>query len=340
MKVKKILFVILIAAIFFSVSAPAFAQVPGDLNCNGIVDAADLSIITNAFNFPCDFHFGSECARGNSDVDLDGRPLTITDMIIVPWRLIYGYGSSPPEFPRHPDLDTIMVESTSASPGETIALPLWVKTVDTLVAFQFLLELDNNYIEFDTVIVYDDFPLAQYFCDGDIYCYGMAEILNSPILLLPGNHHIADIIIMVNPENDHPTTTSLVFSSFPPKAMYSGFINSTFFLPVMVDAEIEIIPMTSVDQPNKILPREVEISVYPNPFNSNTNISVTSESAGELSIYDILGRPVRSFGISPGPNDLNWDATDEFGQQIRSGVYFVGLNNGREYNFKKVLYLK
>ncbi len=324
--------------ILAALSVPASAQVPGDLNCNGFMDVSDLVGFLNAFNLPCDFSFGLECVRRNSDVDLDGIPMTIADIIIVPSLLNSYY--NPPYFPQHPDSDTIMVESTTADPGETIALPFWVKTIDTLVAFQFLLEVDPDYIEFDSVIVYDDFPLKQHNCDGNIYCNSMAEIPNSHILLLPGNHHIADIIITVNPDINQQVTTGLYFSSVPPQALYTGFANSTFFLPVRVDAEIEIIPMTSVDQPNKILPREVEISVYPNPFNSNTNISVTSESAGELSIYDILGRPVRSFGISPGPNDLNWDATDEFGQQIRSGIYFVGLNNGRDYNFKKVLYLK
>jgi len=335
---KKIIGLFSIITVVF-VAQPA-AHVPGDLNCNGFVDVADLIVFVNALHYPCDFQFGSECVRRNSDVDLDGRSMTIADVVFIPWMLVYGYGSPPPEFPRHPELDTIMVESTIASPGETIALPLWVKTVDTLVAFQFLLEVDPDYIEFDTVIVYDDFPMRQNNCDGNIYCNSMADIIKSPVLLLPGNHHIADIIVTINPGNDEPATTSLTFSSFPSQALYSGFANSTFFLPVMVDAEIQIIPVTDIESETETIPTNFEISVYPNPFNDAVNISVFSDRATEISVYDIVGRPVKTFAVNAGNNLVKWDATDINGQSISAGIYFIGESGNKNHIFKKVLYLK
>jgi hypothetical protein len=233
--IKKIL---IANTIIILLAAPIFSQVPGDLNCNGFMDVNDLvhavHLVSN-----CEISH-SECSRRNGDIDGDGRPMTIGDLLFMP--SLFVPGPLPPDYSRHPDLDTIMVESAIANPGETLVLPLWINTVDTLVSLQFLLELNTDYLEFDTVIVYNDFPLRQNNCDGNIYCNAMGDFPITTDLLLPGNHHIADIIVRVKLENDQQVTTYLSFASDPPKALYTGFANSSFFQPVMIDAEIEIIP--------------------------------------------------------------------------------------------------
>lgn len=226
-------------AIIILSAAPAFAQAPGDLNCNGFLDVADLVRILGYLSNPCEFEIYSECIRENSDIDLDGRPMTIGDILIAP--SYFGQGYEPPYLSQHPDEDIIMLESAIAHPGDVLVLPLWINTADTVIAFQFLLDVDTEYIDFDTMIVYQDLSLAQNDCDGDIY--GVTTRLSwDPFLLLPGIYHIADIIVNVNLENDQPVNTYLSFSSDPPRALYSGFANSNFFQPVMIDAEITIIP--------------------------------------------------------------------------------------------------
>jgi hypothetical protein len=236
---KKIIGISLVGMLLFA--APAFAQGQGDLNCNGFVDVADLTAVINILEFPCQTTL-IECWRQNGDVDGDGWPLTIGDMYIIPHFLIGGYGSFPPEFSSHPESDTIMIESVTASPGETISLPVWINTVDTLVAIQFWIEMDTNYVEFDSMVVYDELPLRQFNCDGNLYSYSLFPGYDDPIVFLPGNYHIADIIINIKLENDRPVTTYLSFSSAPQRALYSGFANYFFFQPVMVDAEIQIVP--------------------------------------------------------------------------------------------------
>ncbi|MCH7498184.1 MAG: T9SS type A sorting domain-containing protein [Candidatus Marinimicrobia bacterium] len=70
---------------------------------------------------------------------------------------------------------------------------------------------------------------------------------------------------------------------------------------------------------------------YPNPFNSTTVLSfdlTTSLPAGNLTIYNILGRPVKAFGLrslAPGHHTLNWDGNDEQGQPAPSGIYIYRL---------------
>ncbi|MCX6152246.1 MAG: T9SS type A sorting domain-containing protein [Ignavibacteriales bacterium] len=75
---------------------------------------------------------------------------------------------------------------------------------------------------------------------------------------------------------------------------------------------------------------------YPNPFNPSTTIkyALPKESTVELKIYDIMGREVKTFMFSAQPagyNEIVWDGTNEFGQQVSSGVYiysikFKGIN--------------
>jgi hypothetical protein len=235
---KKIIIVKLIIVLS---AAPAFAQGQGDLNCNGFVDVADLTAIINILEFPCQTTL-NECRRQNGDVDGDGWPLTIGDMSLIPNFLIYGHGNFPPEFSKHPESDTVMIESITTFPEDSISLAVWINTVDTRVAAQFWIELDTNFVEFDTMIVHNVLPFEQFNCQGNIYFHSRFEGYDNPIVLLPGNYHVADIIVDIKLENDQQATTYISFESDPPRALYSGFANYYFFQPVMIDAEIEIIP--------------------------------------------------------------------------------------------------
>ena len=72
---------------------------------------------------------------------------------------------------------------------------------------------------------------------------------------------------------------------------------------------------------------------FPNPFNPQTNISygIAAVDRVQLSIYDVLGRRVRKLvdeRQEPGHYRMVWDATDEQGRAVASGVYFYRLQIG------------
>ena len=70
-----------------------------------------------------------------------------------------------------------------------------------------------------------------------------------------------------------------------------------------------------------------EISVYPNPFNSTTLISYSNLKGGEIEIYDIAGRLVRTLITGGGKEGtITWDGTDATGSAVSSGIYFVRAN--------------
>jgi len=76
----------------------------------------------------------------------------------------------------------------------------------------------------------------------------------------------------------------------------------------------------------------VPLSVYPNPFHDGARI--VAPSYGLLTIYDIHGRLVQSWGTLGvardvvGPMRVQWDGTDTKRNRLASGIYFVqfGVN--------------
>ena len=70
---------------------------------------------------------------------------------------------------------------------------------------------------------------------------------------------------------------------------------------------------------------------YPNPFNPSTNISYSLpfQSSVELTIYDIMGKEVKSFDItsqSSGYQNIVWEGTNENGNPVSSGIYLYRIS--------------
>jgi hypothetical protein len=73
--------------------------------------------------------------------------------------------------------------------------------------------------------------------------------------------------------------------------------------------------------------QELSVSCEPNPFAGTTTIRLSPAlrySLLKLRIYDAQGRAVRSFSSLLSPiSSLTWDGTDDFGQPLPSGAYFI-----------------
>ncbi len=84
---------------------------------------------------------------------------------------------------------------------------------------------------------------------------------------------------------------------------------------------------------------------YPNPFNPTTTLKYELGSAGSVSIdvFDVNGRKIRSLynGISSaGPHEIRWNARDNQGRQMSSGVYLFKVNVDGKVQTAKMLLLK
>ena len=85
---------------------------------------------------------------------------------------------------------------------------------------------------------------------------------------------------------------------------------------------------------------------YPNPFNPETTIKYQLPEAGDvnLEVYNMLGQVVRtlvSTNQNAGRYVLQWDATNDSGHPLSSGIYFYRIQAGGEFqSIKKMLLLK
>ena len=83
----------------------------------------------------------------------------------------------------------------------------------------------------------------------------------------------------------------------------------------------------------------------PNPFNPITNIKYELLEPGpvKIVIYDTRGRIVKEFvddHQSPGFHSLQWNATNNSGQPVSSGVYLYSIQSGDLIQSKKMIFLK
>ena len=84
-------------------------------------------------------------------------------------------------------------------------------------------------------------------------------------------------------------------------------------------------------------------NAYPNPFNPTTTLKYEMGSAGPvfIDVFNVSGRKIRSLynGIqSPGQHEIRWDARDDRGRSMSSGVYLFKVNvNGKQQTAKTLL---
>ncbi len=84
---------------------------------------------------------------------------------------------------------------------------------------------------------------------------------------------------------------------------------------------------------------------YPNPFNQETTIqfSLPRDSQVKIEIYDVLGRRVKTLVDdfkTGGQHTAIWDATDQRGRVVSSGVYYYRLTGGDSAVTGKMIFLR
>jgi|GEM_PF-3359795 len=104
------------------------------------------------------------------------------------------------------------------------------------------------------------------------------------------------------------------------------------------------IPVVGIDEEK--LPEDIELSVWPNPFNGACRIAAPEET--EVEIFDINGRIVgaaymphvtqtaRTRSTTPTVRELKWSPDEK----LPSGIYLVRARFGGKEKIKRVIYLK
>ena len=95
-----------------------------------------------------------------------------------------------------------------------------------------------------------------------------------------------------------------------------------------------------------ILPEEFSISnAYPNPFNPTVSIDflIPEKTDVDIQIFDLLGRNVFTHQqdfTSPGKYRFQWNARDNSGNNVASGIYIVAIQHQKNIYKQKITFLK
>jgi len=84
---------------------------------------------------------------------------------------------------------------------------------------------------------------------------------------------------------------------------------------------------------------------FPNPFSHETEIRYSIKSAGyvSLGIYDVKGRLVKQLlntKSAVGSFSTMWDGTDDSGQPVAKGIYYVKMTTDAYRTSKKIVFMK
>jgi len=113
-----------------------------------------------------------------------------------------------------------------------------------------------------------------------------------------------------------------------PADIFVNTVSGILAVPNFHGNSLDLIPLYPQSSPagDETVSFERDISIYPNPFRQVVSIepSIPSGiSAGNLNIYTLCGRLVRTYSNSMESCQFSWDGTDNFGKSVPPGVYVV-----------------
>ncbi|MCF7796163.1 MAG: T9SS type A sorting domain-containing protein [Lentisphaeria bacterium] len=176
---------------------------------------------------------------------------------------------------------------------------------------------------------------------GLIYTYSMADFVvqNGESNPLTVGHGVMSVAT-------DPRESGAWVASFDTDEVYHITADGTSTHQLVVGdgpSKIVIAPTTTTDIAEYHIPGDFRISpAYPNPFNPETNftLSLTSTAQVGVTVYDIRGRRVRV--ISPeaeklaGSYSLRWDGYNDNVNPVSSGVYILEISVNHRRFLQKV----
>ena len=287
----------------------------GDIDLNGVpFEIGDATLIAEYFMYGIEvFTIDIVKQIGNSDIDDDGTPLTLTDFLLL-IRIMQGktyqgnaFGTSDKVvyFTQSKKDSTILISLSSEIP---IGAALFIFNCSGIPGIPFIVSTDMD-------IMYKS-------GNGEIrvLVYSFEKGVNIPagsvdLLAVPLNRvvKLQSIYMVDNRGRD------LKVIQAP-----AGVSNKSF----------KRSPQDFVLLPN-----------YPNPFNPDTYIeyALPSDCQVTLVVYNILGQKVRTLVNEYQPagfKSVRWDGKDDSGNLVSAGVYFYSIKAGEFSQTKKMILLK
>ncbi len=144
----------------------------------------------------------------------------------------------------------------------------------------------------------------------------------------------SDSITIIDSVSFGPQTTDISYGRLP-----DGTGDWDFLMPTPLASN------TITDIKDFQIPQNFDLFVYPNPFNPSTNIgyNLPTKADVKIVIYDLLGREIwrqEMYDQFQGSHNIVWDAKNNFGKKVSSGIYLARVNAGNFTKITKLMLLK
>lgn len=310
----------------------ATIPITGDVSLNGNIQAYDAALVLQSA-------VGSITLndRQLSAADVSGNgTVTAYDASLI-LQYVIGFINYFPVWDRSPQPATkdggasLLVDGKTVKPGEAIKIAVWVNEVNNLHSSDVVLKYDTKYLRFKDVRLNNEIN-ALYAATEDQIKIGFAssEALNN-------NFRLATLEFMVTNQVFSQAITEIKIEQF-----LADEINSTASC---TNGIINIIK-TQEEPPSPGISGSDAFECYPNPFNQELTVEYQVNSdftTVKIEVLDLSGKIVKTLantGQQQGFYQLKWNGQDNFGIQVKNGLYLVRLMTNENVLVKKVHFTK
>jgi hypothetical protein len=177
--------------------------------------------------------------------------------------------------------------------------------------------------------------------------------LRQNLLQTENVHHLVDSLVSLLAESQERN-----FKRWPVLGKYvwpNNFVGTTYsqeidYMKNWIDDRLQWMDQ-NLPQPTSILAEPGVIKQlileqnFPNPFNGSTSISYQLEESSEVKIhiYDLSGKKIRILVNSKknaGKHGISWDARNDWGMKVPSGIYIYTLKTEQAFRARKLVLMK
>ena len=107
------------------------------------------------------------------------------------------------------------------------------------------------------------------------------------------------------------------------------------------DSMMVIFNNGNVEIADSIIPANITIKSYPNPFKNYTKISYLPDDkqnqTTKFVIYNMKGQRIKRYNLEKGKKSFIWNGKDENNHIVKSGIYFIKISSGNRKTVKKII---
>lgn len=272
----------------------------GDINLNGAAfDIGDAIRLINFFLNPGAFPLNAQ-QRVNSDINGDGIPATVGDLVALIRRILEGGGGQTGGFAKN----------AVAAAAQVTVQPL-VRNDSLILSLAAPVPVSGLFLEFGNVPATVGQPELR--------------LADPDFTLASQNVGSALRLVLYSSQGRRLPAGCTEVLSIPLRGARAPEISQA----ACCDSSGDLLETAVGRAVTSVTPVDF-FENYPNPFNPATTIAFRLPQGGRvnLSIFNILGQKVKTLvdgTLSTGRHELKWDGTSDSGQPVASGVYFSRL---------------